>query len=194
MGKVIDVMKAYMKEEKAFFSFEFFPPKTEEGVENLFERMDRMVSYGPSFCDITWGAGGSTADLTLEIADRMQNEVNVECMMHLTCTNMPEEKLHEAMDFLKKAGVRNILALRGDPPHGQDKFEAVEGGYSCALDLIKFIREQTGARTLCCAQLLPHRNLHAASCAGLAHRVPMLAVHASPSVARGRYRGTPPAP
>ena len=145
MGKVIDVMNKYIERGEPFFSFEFFPPKTEDGVDNLFERMDRMVSFGPSFCDITWGAGGSTADLTLDIAHRMQNEVNVECMMHLTCTNMPVEKLKEAMDFLKKAGVKNILALRGDPPHGQDKFEAVEGGFSCALDLIKYIREQTGA-------------------------------------------------
>jgi 5,10-methylenetetrahydrofolate reductase len=60
---------------RTVFSFEFFPPKTEEGVANLFERMDRMVAHGPYFCDITWGAGGSTADLTLEISNRMQNMV-----------------------------------------------------------------------------------------------------------------------
>lgn len=60
---------------RVVFSFEFFPPKTEEGVENLFERMDRMVAHNPSFCDITWGAGGSTADLTLDIANKMQNTV-----------------------------------------------------------------------------------------------------------------------
>lgn len=149
MGKIIDVMNKYMEEGKPFFSFEFFPPKTPDGVDNLFERMDRMVSYGPTFCDITWGAGGSTADLTLDIADRMQNEINVECMMHLTCTNMPEEKLATALTALKKFGVKNILALRGDPPQGQDKFEAVDGGFSCALDLIKYIRKETGAH-------LPH--------------------------------------
>eukprot|EP00892_Ulva_mutabilis_P003374 jgi/Ulvmu1/1408/UM011_0137.1 len=144
MGKIIDVMNGYMKEGKPFFSFEFFPPKTPDGVDNLFERMDRMVSYGPTFCDITWGAGGSTAELTLDIADRMQNEVNVECMMHLTCTNMPEEKLATALTALKKFGVKNILALRGDPPQGQEKFQAVDGGFSCALDLIKYIRKETG--------------------------------------------------
>ena len=154
MGKIIEVMNGYMKEGKPFFSFEFFPPKTEDGVDNLFERMDRMVSYSPTFCDITWGAGGSTADLTLDIADRMQNEVNVECMMHLTCTNMPEEKLKEAMASLKKSGVRNILALRGDPPHGQDKFEAVDGGFACALDLIKYIRKETGAQALAASRFV----------------------------------------
>lgn len=144
MGKIIDVMNGYMKEGKPFFSFEFFPPKTPDGVDNLFDRMDRMVSYGPTFCDITWGAGGSTAELTLDIADRMQNEVNVECMMHLTCTNMPEQELANALAALKKFGVKNILALRGDPPQGQEKFQAVDGGFSCALDLIKYIRKETG--------------------------------------------------
>ncbi|KAJ6734054.1 METHYLENETETRAHYDROFOLATE REDUCTASE 1 [Salix purpurea] len=99
---------------KVVFSFEFFPPKTEDGVDNLFERMDRMVFHNPSFCDITWGAGGSTADLTLDIANKMQN---------IIC---------------------NVLALRGDPPHGQDKFVQIQGGFSCALDLVKHIRSKYG--------------------------------------------------
>jgi methylenetetrahydrofolate reductase (NADPH) len=145
MGKIIDVMNDHIKEGKPFFSFEYFPPKTEEGLKNLIERMHRMVAFGPTFCDITWGAGGSTADLTSQIADRMQNEVKAECMMHLTCTNMPEAKVADALVFLKKVGVKNILALRGDPPHGKEKFEVVEGGFSCALDLIKYIRQETGA-------------------------------------------------
>jgi methylenetetrahydrofolate reductase (NADPH) len=146
MGKIIDAMNDHIKRERPFFSFEYFPPKTEEGLKNLFDRMHRMVALSPTFCDITWGAGGSTADLTSEIAGRMQNEVKAECMMHLTCTNMPEAKLADALEFLKKAGVKNILALRGDPPHGKDKFEVVDGGFSCALDLIKYIRKESGAR------------------------------------------------
>ncbi|KAJ0979157.1 hypothetical protein J5N97_014631 [Dioscorea zingiberensis] len=126
------------------FSLEFFPPKTEEGVENLFERMERMVSHNPTFCDITWGAGGSTADITLGIADKMQNMVCVETMMHLTCTNMPVEKIDHALDTIKANGIQNVLALRGDPPHGQDKFVQVEGGFACALDLVKHIRAKYG--------------------------------------------------
>ena len=70
-------------------SFEFFPPRTEEGVENLYERLDRMVAYQPTFCDITWGAGGSTASLTLDIATKMQNTICVETMMHLTVGGPP---------------------------------------------------------------------------------------------------------
>ncbi|CAI0541021.1 unnamed protein product [Linum tenue] len=126
------------------FSFEFFPPKTEDGVENLFERMDRMVAYNPTFCDITWGAGGSTADVTLNIANRMQNSICVETMMHLTCTNMPVEKIDHALGTIKSNGIQNVLALRGDPPHGQDKFVQVQGGFACALDLVKHIRSKYG--------------------------------------------------
>ncbi|EPS72282.1 methylenetetrahydrofolate reductase [Genlisea aurea] len=130
--------------DRVVFSFEFFPPKTEDGVDNLFERMDRMVAFNPTFCDITWGAGGSTADLTLEIANRMQNIVCVETMMHLTCTNMPVEKIDHALQTIKSNGIQNVLALRGDPPHGQDKFVKVEGGFSCALDLVEHIRSKYG--------------------------------------------------
>ncbi|RWV87457.1 hypothetical protein BHE74_00041290 [Ensete ventricosum] len=136
--KVIDKIRGAAAEGdgRTVFSFEFFPPKTEEGVENLFERMDRMVAHNPNFCDITWGAGGSTADLTLDIANRMQNMICVETMMHLTCTNMPVEKIDHALDNIKTNGIQNVLALRGDPPHGQDKFVQVAGGFACALDLV----------------------------------------------------------
>mmetsp|Transcript_3439 Transcript_3439/g.9965 ORF Transcript_3439/g.9965 Transcript_3439/m.9965 type:complete len:600 (-) Transcript_3439:1135-2934(-) len=141
MVKLVDKIK---DAATPWFSFEFFPPRTEEGVENLFDRQDRMASYGPMFCDITWGAGGTTAELTLDIAAKMQNMVCVETMMHLTCTNSTKEVLDEALAKVKQQGIQNILALRGDPPKGQDKFEAVEGGFSCALDLVKYIREKHG--------------------------------------------------
>lgn len=143
--KVIEKIKeAGAENGRAAFSFEFFPPKTEEGVENLFERMDRMVAHNPTFCDITWGAGGSTADLTLDIANRMQNMICVETMMHLTCTNMPIEKIDNALETIKANGIQNVLALRGDPPHGQDKFVQVAGGFACALDLVQHIRAKYG--------------------------------------------------
>ena len=135
--KIIEKIHAASADpNRVVFSFEFFPPKTEDGVDNLFERMDRMVVHNPSFCDITWGAGGTTADLTLEIANKMQNIVCVETMMHLTCTNMPVEKIDHALHTIKSNGLQNVLALRGDPPHGQDKFVQVEGGFACARDLV----------------------------------------------------------
>mmetsp|Transcript_44827 Transcript_44827/g.114603 ORF Transcript_44827/g.114603 Transcript_44827/m.114603 type:complete len:601 (+) Transcript_44827:95-1897(+) len=142
--KISEKMNASIAAGKTFFSFEYFPPRTDEGLENLMDRMENMVAYGPTFCDITWGAGGSTADLTLDIAKKMQNEVCVETMMHLTCTNMPKEKLDEALIVIKEAGIQNILALRGDPPKGEETFTAVEGGFNCALDLVKYIRDTQG--------------------------------------------------
>lgn len=96
--KVVDKIRAAAEVDgRTVFSFEFFPPKTEEGVENLFERMDRMVAHNPSFCDITWGAGGSTADLTLDIANRMQNMVR-----HFPCLfwNVASSFLAVSVDLL----------------------------------------------------------------------------------------------
>lgn len=101
--QVIDKMNSYTREGKTFFSFEFFPPRTPEGVTNLHERQKRMAALNPTFADITWGAGGSTADVTLDIAEKMQSpEIGFTTMMHLTCTNMPQEKLKEALDRCKK--------------------------------------------------------------------------------------------
>ncbi|KAL6222075.1 hypothetical protein ACLB2K_005467 [Fragaria x ananassa] len=108
--KVID--KILEDEKKVVFSFEFFPPRTEDGVENLLERMDQMVAHNPAFCDITWRA--SNADLTLDIANKMQNMICVETMMHLTCTNMPVDMIDHALQTIKSNGLQNVLALRGD--------------------------------------------------------------------------------
>lgn len=144
MVKIIEKLQQRMAAGEIFFSFEYFPPKTDEGVQNLFERQVRMVDFGPTFCDITWGAGGSTAELTLDIACRMQQKVGMECMMHLTCTNMPVEKLEIALDKAKECGLRNILALRGDPPKGEEQFTQIEGGFACALDLVRFIKARHG--------------------------------------------------
>lgn len=140
--KISDKIKAAYDENRTVFSFEYFPPRTPEGVDNLFERLDRMAALNPLFCDITWGAGGSTSELTLDIATRMQNMICVETSMHLTCTNMPVEKIDAALETIKKAGLQNVLALRGDPPHGQEKFAAIEGGFSCALDLVRHIKKK----------------------------------------------------
>jgi len=127
-----------------FFSFEYFPPKTPAGVANLYERVDRMAQMQPLFVDITWGAGGSTADLTLELSSNFQTVCALETQMHLTCTNMPKEKVVEALDKCKACGIQNIIALRGDPPVGQERWSAVEGGFNHAVDLVKFIREKYG--------------------------------------------------
>jgi methylenetetrahydrofolate reductase (NADPH) len=125
-------------------SFEFFPPKTAQGVQNLYDRMDRMHSLGPSFIDITWGAGGRLSDLTCEMVNVAQSVYGLETCMHLTCTDMPLEKVNAALSAAYKAGCTNILALRGDPPRDKEAWEATEGGLRYAKDLVKYIREKFG--------------------------------------------------
>merc|ERR1719321_1350786 len=100
--------------------------------------------------DVTWGAGGSTADKTLEICINALKYHGLNVMMHLTCTNMPKEKLKEALDICKENGIRNILALRGDPPGhleagaASQGFKQCEGGFAYATDLVKYIRQEFG--------------------------------------------------
>jgi len=132
------------KTPAGWFSFEYFPPKTAEGVENLKKRIVRMKGLGPLFTDFTWGAGGSTSELTLQLTSAAKNEFGTVANMHLTCTNQKVEMAGDALADCKKVGVRNIVALRGDPPRGQEQWTATEGGFNCALDLVKYMREKHG--------------------------------------------------
>jgi len=146
--KIIDLLKKRGKDE-VLTSLEYFPPRTESGVKNLHERMDRMrTNMSPVFTDITWGAGGSTAELTMDLARYLHNTGHV-ANMHLTCTNMakngdPVAGVQDALQAALDGGIRNLVALRGDPPAGQDEWKADEGGFTCALDLVKYIREHFG--------------------------------------------------
>lgn len=103
-----------------------------------------MYGMGPEFIDITWNAGGVTSDLTAEIVTTAQSVYGLETMMHLTCTNMPKEKIDIALREAKACGCRNILALRGDPPRGQSEWQSCENGFEHAIDLIKYIKERYG--------------------------------------------------
>jgi len=144
MTKIIELIRNKQEAHETFFSFEYFPPKTDQGVINLEEKQLHMVTMKPLFCDVTWGAGGSTSDLTLKIAKNMHSKIGMTTMMHVTCTNMPVSKIEVALQECKAAGIRNIVALRGDPPAGEGQFKQVEGGFACALDLVKYIRRQHG--------------------------------------------------
>tara|TARA_B100000315_G_scaffold260911_1_gene327223 strand:- start:3857 stop:5617 length:1761 start_codon:yes stop_codon:yes gene_type:complete len=142
--KISDKIAEYREQGKPFYSFEFFPPKTELGLKNLYDRIDRMVSLNPAFIDITWGAGGSTADLTMEISKTIQKYFGVDVMMHLTCTNMPETSITEVLDEAKDSGLSNILALRGDPPGGEENWTEQNDGFSYGKDLVSYIRSKHG--------------------------------------------------
>jgi len=132
------------KEDRVWWSFEYFPPRTAQGLQNLLDRIERMRSLGPEFIDITWNAGGRTSDLTSEMVKTCQKLIGIETCMHLTCTNMPKEKVDIALKEAKEHGCRNVLALRGDPPMGKDEWEAVEGGFIHGIDLVRHIRTQYG--------------------------------------------------
>ncbi|KAI9710848.1 MAG: hypothetical protein M1828_002020 [Chrysothrix sp. TS-e1954] len=128
--------------KKPTFSFEFFPPKTAQGVQNLYDRMDRMHGLGPAFVDVTWGAGGRLSGLTSEMVKVAQSVYGLETCMHLTCTDMPTSKVDDALKEAYNTGCTNILALRGDPPREEEKWEATENGFRYARDLVQYIRDK----------------------------------------------------
>ena len=126
-------------------SFEFFPPKTDEGDRNLLEKtIPALMTLKPDFCSVTYGAGGSTRYKTLTIVERIQNEHGLTAMSHLTCVNSTKEQLGEVLADAKKRGIKNILALRGDPPNGVSEFQKTPGGFEFSHELVKFIKELGG--------------------------------------------------
>lgn len=125
-------------------SFEFFPPRTDEAAAQLELTIAELGSLEPAFVSVTWGAGGSTREKTIDMVSRIKRETGIEAMAHLTCVGASREELAAILDRLAEAGVKNILALRGDPPAGTNKFEATEGGFRYASELIAFIRDLHG--------------------------------------------------
>lgn len=124
------------------FSFEFFPPRTAKGELALLRSLELLAPLRPDFVSVTYGAGGTTRARTLEIVKRIKREFGIEAMAHLTCVGSTKEELAEIVDNIGEAGIENILALRGDPPRGQETFEATQGGFRHATELITFIRER----------------------------------------------------
>lgn len=122
-------------------SFEFFPPKTAEGVEQLYRTVEELRPCRPSFVSVTYGAGGSTRDRTIELVGRIQRELGIVTMAHLTCVGSTRDEIAGVLQRLHDAGIRNVLALRGDPPKGETEFRPVAEGFSHASELVAFIRK-----------------------------------------------------
>ncbi len=120
-------------------SFEFFPPKTDAGFSALFQTIDELKPIQPSYVSVTYGAGGSTREKTVQLVERIQRDLKIRSMAHLTCVGHTSAELGSILDDLWNGGVRNVLALRGDPPAGQSQFVATEGGFANADGLVKFI-------------------------------------------------------
>ena len=123
-------------------SFEVFPPKREGSVEELYRVIETLKEWDPSFISVTYGAGGSTRDKTVEIASKIKNELDAEVLTHLTCVQATRDDIAAILDALKERGIENILALRGDPPDGSVSFTRTEGGFGYANELVQFIRSE----------------------------------------------------
>jgi methylenetetrahydrofolate reductase (NADPH) len=127
--------------KRPVFSFEFFPPKSDEAAEQLEKTIADLRPLEPDFVSVTYGAGGSTRDKTIDIVSRIKRDTGIEAMAHLTCVGSTRDELRSVLDRLVDAGVENVLALRGDPPKGQSTFVATEGGFRFANELTEFIRD-----------------------------------------------------
>lgn len=139
---VIEKIRGLQPHER-FFSFEFFPPKTDAGFRNLLARLNRMLALNPLFITVTWGAGGSTSEKSLDLATVCQRDLGLTTVLHLTCTNTNKEVIDQALSKAKESGIRNILALRGDPPRSEE-YWTPNCDFSGAVDLVRYIREQYG--------------------------------------------------
>ena len=123
-------------------SFEFFPTKTEEGERALLEKtIPALRELHPDFCSVTYGAGGGTREKTLGIVDRIQREQQITAMAHLTCVNATIDETCAVLEQTRALGIKNILALRGDPPDGAAEFVKTEGGFEYSYQLVQRIRE-----------------------------------------------------
>jgi methylenetetrahydrofolate reductase (NADPH) len=127
--------------EEPTFSFEFFPPKTEQGEENLFKALRELRPLEPSYVSVTYGAGGSTQAKTLEIVQRIRDEYRLEAMAHFTCVGATTDQLRATLDEMTGAGLDNVLALRGDPPQGQERWTKTDGGLEYSHQLVAMLRE-----------------------------------------------------
>jgi len=138
---VRDIYAAKIAAGKPVISFEFFPPKTDEGDRNLLEKtIPALMQAKPDYCSVTYGAGGSTRDKTLMIVDRIQKQHGLTAVAHLTCVSSTKEEIRSLLKQIQSLGVRNVLALRGDPPGGGE-FKMTAGGFEYSNQLVEFIRE-----------------------------------------------------
>ncbi|MEN8135321.1 MAG: methylenetetrahydrofolate reductase [NAD(P)H] [Thermodesulfobacteriota bacterium] len=134
-------IKDVLSSKKTAFSFEFFPPKTEEGFASLFTNIQELIPLDPSYVSVTYGAGGSTRDRTHDLIVRVGRETDLTVVSHLTCVGSSRAEINSILTDYSAIGVDNILALRGDLPCGQKNYQMQEDGFAYAADLVKFIKD-----------------------------------------------------
>ena len=145
MQFIRDIYSARQATGRPVISIEFFPSKTAEGEQNLLQKtLPALLAAKPDYCSVTYGAGGGTREKTLMIVDRIQREHNLTAMAHLTCVNATQEETRQVVSQIRALGIKNILALRGDPPAGSAEFKKTEGGFEFSYELVRFIRQLDG--------------------------------------------------
>ena len=132
-----------LESRRPVFSFEFFPPKSDEGRRTLESTLEVLKGDSPDYVSMTYGAGGSTRNATVELTRWIKHDLGIEAMAHLSCVGEPKERLAEILDQIEGAGVENVLALRGDPPRGESDWRPHPGGLSYSVELIRLIRERS---------------------------------------------------
>jgi methylenetetrahydrofolate reductase (NADPH) len=147
--KISDLLRFARERGEPVFSFEFFPPRTDEGVTALFETVEALRPLAPAFVSVTYGAGGSTRARTVELVKRLKRETEIEAMAHVTCVGASRDEIAATLDEFAAAGVGNVLALRGDPPKGEPSFTAHPQGFRHASELVAFIRGQPARWNFC---------------------------------------------
>jgi methylenetetrahydrofolate reductase (NADPH) len=140
--KVTDILRFARERGEPVFSFEFFPPRTEEGERQLFQTIEALRPLGPAFVSVTYGAGGSTRARTVELVKRLKRDVEVEPVAHVTCVGSPRDEIARVLDEVAEAGIQNVLALRGDPPRGDAGFVPHPDGFRYASELVGFVRSR----------------------------------------------------
>ena len=153
--------EAYANATEPVFSFEFFPPKTEEGERNLYAALGELRALDPAFVSVTYGAGGSTRDKTIEIVARIREDYGLEAMAHFTCVDATVGELRSTLDRMAAAGLDNVLALRGDPPAGAAEWTKTEGGLEYSHELVAMIRSDYDFSIG--AACFPETHIHATS-------------------------------
>ena len=136
--KISDILK----QVRPAFSFEFFPPKDDDGFDQLFETIENLKSWNPAFVSVTYGAGGSTRSKTIDLVGRIKKEIGLESMAHLTCVGHSSNEIYSVLESIEEQHVDNVLALRGDPPQGETNFVKPENGFGYASELVHFTRER----------------------------------------------------
>lgn len=135
------LIRNILETKKTALSFEFFPPKNEATSKHLFETISNLIPLNPAYVSVTYGAGGSTRNLTHDLVTKLRKETNLEIVSHLTCVGSTQDEIKQILERYSEHGIHNIMALRGDPPKGEREFKAHANGFKYATDLVYFIKK-----------------------------------------------------